>query len=238
MSLFYDKNKLEKLETTLKYNFTNKKLLQRAVTHKSFPNENPDLDIKNNERLEFLGDSVLNLAISTYLFCNFPEHPEGKLAKMKAILVSSTILAGISRKLNINEFIQLGKGEEMTGGRKRDSILADTMEAIIGSIYLDQNKNKSVVTKFIINNFREDIDAVVEGRHVKDYKTLLQENIQKNNRERPEYFVFDEQGPDHNKIFVVKVKLRDEVLGLGKGSSKKEAEQKAAKVALLNLGEL
>ena len=238
MSLFYDKNKLEQLEETINYEFEDKELLQRAVTHKSFPNENPELDIKNNERLEFLGDSVLNLVISTYLFSNFPDYPEGKLAKMKAILVSSTILADISRKLNLNQFVLLGKGEEMTGGRNRDSILADSMEAVIGAIYLDQNRNKKTASEFILNNFKEDIDYVVEGRHIRDYKTLLQETIQKNNQERPEYIVSDEKGPDHNKTFIINVKLRDETLGLGKGNSKKEAEQKAAKAALLNLGEI
>ena len=203
MSLFYDKDKLEQLENTINYEFQNKELLQRAVTHKSFPNENPDLDIKNNERLEFLGDSVLNLVISTYIFSKFPDYPEGKLAKMKAILVSSTILANISRKLNLNHFVLLGKGEEMTGGRERDSILADSMEAVIGAIYLDQNKNKKLAAEFILNNFKKDIDDVVEGRHIRDYKTLLQETIQKNNQERPEYIVSDEKGPDHNKTFII-----------------------------------
>ena len=238
MSLFYDKDKLEQLENTINYEFQNKELLQRAVTHKSFPNENPDLDIKNNERLEFLGDSVLNLVISTYIFSKFPDYPEGKLAKMKAILVSSTILANISRKLNLNHFVLLGKGEEMTGGRERDSILADSMEAVIGAIYLDQNKNKKLAAEFILNNFKKDIDDVVEGRHIRDYKTLLQETIQKSNQERPEYIVSDEKGPDHNKTFIIEVKLRDETLGMGKGNSKKEAEQKSAKAALLNLGEI
>ena len=233
---FYKKKNMDKLEEILDINFKNKNLLRRAVTHKSFPNENPKLDLKNNERMEFLGDAVLDLSMSSYLFKKFPDYPEGKLAKMKAILVSAPILSEIAKKININKFLLLGKGEEMTGGRERDSILADALEAIIGAIYLDQGLKEA--NRFIIENFKEDIEIVQEGNHIRDYKTLLQETIQKNSNKRPEYSVADEKGPDHNKTFVVKVEFDESILGFGKGSSKKDAEQKAAKVALENLEEI
>ncbi|MFW6030193.1 MAG: ribonuclease III [Halanaerobiales bacterium] len=233
---YYKQKNLVELEKILNIEFINKKLLRRAVTHKSFPNENPNLNLKNNERMEFLGDAVLDLSMSSYLFKKFPNKPEGKLAKMKAILVSAPILAEIAKKININRFLLLGKGEEMTGGRNRDSILADTLEAIIGAIYLDQGLEAA--DKFIIENFDEDIQSVQKGDHIRDYKTLLQETIQKNSNKRPEYYVADEEGPDHNKTFIVKVEFNESILGFGKGTSKKDAEQKAAKAALENLDEI
>lgn len=236
MSNYYNKNNLQVLENTLDVNFNNKKLLIRALTHKSFPNENPDLNLKNNERMEFLGDAVLDLSMSSYLFKKFPDYPEGKLAKMKATLVSAPILADIAQKIKLYKFIRLGKGEEMTGGRERNSILADAMEAVIGAIYLDQGLE--MADRFIINNFKEDIKIVHKGDHIRDYKTLLQETIQKTSNKRPEYLVADEKGPDHNKTFVIKVEFNDDILGFGQGSSKKAAEQKAAEAALKDLEEI
>ncbi len=228
-----DKTGLQNLEAKIDIEFANKDLLRRAVTHKSFPNENQEYDINDNERLEFLGDSVLGLAISTYLFRNYPQASEGKLAKVRAILVSSDMLARKAQALKLNEHLLLGHGEELTGGRDRDSILADSLEAIFGAIYLE--KGFSRTEDFIINFFQDDIRKVWAGDHKKDYKTLLQEKIQKNSDKRPEYVVADEEGPDHNKSFVVEVKLADETLGIGRGSSKKTAEQQAARSALKNL---
>ena len=236
MVSYYSDKMLKELESILEIDFNNKKLLIRAITHKSFPNENPNLNIKNNERMEFLGDAVLDLSISSYLFNEFPDYPEGKLAKMKAILVSAPILADIAKKINLNKFLLLGKGEEMTGGRERDSILADAMEGIIAAIYLDRGLDKA--DNFIINNFKSDIEKVVTGDHIRDFKTLLQETIQKNSNKRPEYSVDDEKGPDHNKTFIVRVEFDLDILGFGKGSSKKDAEQKAAEAALKNLDEI
>ncbi|MGM0438608.1 MAG: ribonuclease III [Bacillota bacterium] len=236
MQNFYEEKNMDELEEILGIKFKDKSLLRRAVTHKSFPNENPKLDIKNNERMEFLGDAVLDLSMSSYLFEKFPDYPEGKLAKMKAILVSAPVLSEIAKEININKFLLLGKGEEMTGGRERDSILADSLEGIIGAIYLDQGLDAA--DKFIVENFKNDIEIVKSGDHIRDYKTLLQETIQKNSNKRPEYFVEDEKGPDHNKTFIVRVEFSDRILGFGKGSSKKDAEQKAAKVALENLEEI
>lgn len=230
--LFKETN-LDRLEKTIGVEFENKNLLRRAVTHKSYPNENHKIDIKDNERLEFLGDSVLGLAISTYLFNNYEKAPEGKLAKVRAILVSSDMLAKKAKSLNLSDHLLLGHGEELTGGRDRDSILADSLEAILGAIYLE--KNFSRVKNFIINVFHDEIINVWSGNYEKDYKTILQEKIQKNCDKRPEYFVVAEEGPDHNKSFVVEVRLESEILGDGRGSSKKTAEQQAAQSALENM---
>ncbi len=227
---------LAKLEDKLGLAFRNSSLLRTAVTHKSFPNENRRLKLKNNERLEFLGDSVLSLSISTYLFENFRDAPEGRLAKMRAILVSSDTLARKARELELSEHLLLGRGEEMTGGRERDSILADTLEAVIGAVYLEHGFQTA--DAFIIDFFQSDIDKVRDGDYTRDYKTLLQEVIQQEGDNRPEYVVVSETGPDHNKSFAVQVRLAEEVIGQGRGPSKKDAEQLAARQALENMGEI
>ncbi len=224
------------LEEKLKVEFNDKLLLLKAVTHKSFPNENPDLALNNNERLEFLGDSVLGLSIATKIFEDYGEMPEGGLAKMRAILVSSVTLARKARDIDLSKHILLGRGEEMTGGRDRDSILADALEAIFGAIYLDQGFKPA--KQFINELFNEDIELVKTGEYNKDFKTVLQEYVQQNSDYRPEYKIIEELGPDHNKEFKMEVLLNGERLGKGSGSTKKEAEQKAAKRALMNLGEI
>ncbi len=234
--LFIKEKKMTELEEKIDVQFDDKYLLQRALTHKSFPNENRYLDLKDNERLEFLGDSVLSISISTYIFKKFPDHPEGELAKMRAVLVSAPVLAQMARDLDLGEYLLLGKGEEMTGGRERDSILADTMEAIFGAVYLDQGF--AVACRIIIDIFSNDIKNAAQGKHIQDYKTMLQEIIQKDGSDRPDYEVIQEKGPDHNKTFIVEVKLRENNLGSGQGSSKKEAEQEAAKVALHKMNEI
>ncbi len=236
MAELFNEDKLLEFEKKIDVNFNNKKLIQRALTHKSFPNENRCLSLKDNERLEFLGDSVLSLAISTHIFKEFPEHPEGELAKMRAVLVSAPVLAELAQNLSLGDYLFLGKGEEMTGGRERDSILADTMEAIFGALYLD--KGFKAASQLIIKLFAEDIEYAAEGKHIQDYKTMLQEVVQKDGNDRPEYEVTDEKGPDHNKTFVVEVMLNEDNLGSGQGSSKKEAEQEAAKVALHRLNKI
>jgi len=236
MPSLYDEGKINEVEEVLNISFSNKFLLERALTHKSFPNENKELNMKDNERLEFLGDSVLSLTVSTYIFKKFSEYPEGKLAKMRSVIVSEPILAKIAREINIGKYMLLGKGEELTGGRDRESILADAMEAIYGAVYMD--KDFMYAAKFILGILKNVINAVENGQYLKDYKTMLQELIQKDNLKRPEYKVIDEKGPDHNKIFTIKVDFDGEKLGKGKGASKKEAEQKAAKEALKKLGEL
>ena len=236
MVQLFNKRKIKEFEKSLNLNFNDKLLIQRALTHKSYPNENRRLSLKDNERLEFLGDSVLSLSVSTYIFNKFSDLPEGELAKMRAVIVSAPILAEAAKRIELGQFLFLGKGEEMTGGRKRDSILADTMEAIFGALYLDQGF--TAAADFILELLKVDIINVAEGNHIQDYKTMLQEVIQENGNLRPEYEVVDEEGPDHNKTFVVAVKLNEDSLGSGQGSSKKEAEQEAAKVALDKLNQL
>jgi ribonuclease-3 len=232
----YDRENIISFEKAIDVEFENKKLLQRALTHKSFPNENKTLALKDNERLEFLGDSVLSLSVSTYIFKKFADFPEGELAKMRAVVVSAPILAEAAKKINLGDYLFLGKGEEMTGGRERDSILADAMEAIFGALYLDQGF--IAAGEFVLSLLKEDIINVAEGNHIQDYKTMLQEVIQQDGNLRPEYEVIDEEGPDHNKTFIVAVKIEDNSLGSGQGSSKKEAEQEAAKFALHKLNKL
>ena len=236
MGKLFNKRKVEEFEQSLNLDFNDKLLIQRALTHKSYPNENRRLNLKDNERLEFLGDSVLSLSVSTYIFNKFTNLPEGELAKMRAVIVSAPILAEAAKRIELGQFLFLGKGEEMTGGRERDSILADTMEAIFGALYLDQGF--TAAADFILELLKIDIINVAEGNHIQDYKTMLQEVIQENGNNRPEYEVVDEEGPDHNKTFIVAVKLNEDSLGSGQGSSKKEAEQEAAKVALDKLNKL
>ncbi|GAB6138434.1 ribonuclease III [Halanaerobaculum tunisiense] len=224
---------LADLEEELEIKFTDLELLKRAITHKSYANENRELNIKNNERLEFLGDSVLDLVISKYIFLNYPEHPEGELAKIRSVVVSSPILANKAEEIELGSYILLGKGEEMTGGRNRDSILADTFEAIVGAIYLDQGLEAA--REFILDLLVSKIEIVEQGEYITDYKTLLQEVVQQDSNLIPEYKVVEAKGPDHNKRFTVEVVFDDQILGIGTGFSKKEAEQEAAKKAISKL---
>ncbi|PRX27460.1 RNAse III [Orenia metallireducens] len=221
---------LEELQQQLGIFFNDLELLQRAVTHKSYANENRHLGLKDNERLEFLGDSIQDLVVSEYMFIEYPNHPEGELAKIRSVVVSAPVLAEKAKEINLGKYLLLGKGEEMTGGRDRDSILADAFEALVGSIYLDQGLE--IIKGFILELLIPDIKLVERGEHIQDYKTLLQELVQKNSNLRPEYEVVKEEGPDHNKRFTIQVNLEERVLGVGAGSSKKEAEQKAAEDAI------
>ncbi|ACL69788.1 ribonuclease III [Halothermothrix orenii] len=236
MIRIYNKKLLKKLEEKLNIRFNDISLLQKAVTHKSFVHEKSDPDLEDNERLEFLGDSVLSIVISTYLYKNFPEYNEGELAKMRAYIVSSSHLACKARELGLGKYILMGKGEELNGGRERESILADTLEAVIGAIYLDQGFN--TITDLLINFFKDDVKKLDQGNIIRDYKTYLQEFIQKDGSCEIKYNIINEYGPDHNKKFEVGVKVNGKELGRGTGFSKKEAEQKAAKDALSNLGEI
>ncbi|AZR72751.1 ribonuclease III [Anoxybacter fermentans] len=221
---------LNLLQKEIKVKFKNLKYLEEAVTHKSYANENRNKNIRDNERLEFLGDAVLDLVISEILFKRYKDYPEGELAKTRAVVVSAPTLARTAKKLNLGNYLRLGKGEEMTGGRKRDSILADAFEALVGAIYLD--KGLKVVSKFIKDNLTEEIDRVERGEYIQDYKTLLQEEIQKRSNTRPLYRVVSEEGPDHDKRFTVLVECKNQILGKGVGKNKKEAQQRAAADAI------
>lgn len=228
---------LEPLEENLNYKFNNLKLLKTALTHSSYANENKMKLTDNNERLEFLGDTILNLIVSQYLYKKYPYYPEGELTKIRAKVVCESSLAFAARKIDLGKYLLLGKGEEATGGRDRDSILADASEALVGAIYMDSDFQ--VVNKLLLENFEADIVyAVAKGALFIDYKTELQENLQKITRSKIEYRVVKEEGPDHNKIFYMDVIVDNKTVGTGTGRNKKEAEQMAAKEALLIMGEV
>lgn len=226
---------LNLLQKTIKIKFKNQLILQQAMTHKSYANENRNKSARDNERLEFLGDAVLNLVISDTIFKMYRDYPEGELAKTRAVVVSAPTLARTAKKIELGKYLYLGKGEAMTGGRNRDSILADALEALIGAIYLDCGLAE--VTDFIKKYLFDEIQLVESGEHIQDYKTILQEEIQKRSNTRPLYSVVNEEGPDHDKLFTVQVKYKSSVIGTGTGKNKKEAQQRAAANAITKLTE-
>jgi ribonuclease-3 len=236
MSEILNKNRIDalrELSVKLKVQFTNMNLLHQALTHTSYANECKNLIILNNERLEFLGDAVLDVVVSEYLFRQFPNLPEGELTKARAVIVCEPTLARCSAKIGIGEYLLLGKGEASSGGRERTSILADSFEAIIGAIYLDSGFESSA--RFVLRQLQANLLLVERGEYAKDYKTLLQEVVQKNTDSKIIYEIIDESGPDHHKIFKVAVFVNGQQLGSGLGKSKKEAEQLAANQALIQL---
>ena len=204
-------------------------LLDLAFCHRSFVNESSEA-IDNNERLEFLGDSVLGLVVADYLFHILPDQAEGDLARIKAHVVSEDSLAAIALDLGIDALVRVGKGENMSGGRTKKSLLSDCMEAIIGASYLDAGFDKTV--KFILRHLKDPIDTVLADKHRKDYKSLLQKTVQRQYRICPKYIVEKKTGPEHQKTFWVKVIINDNEFGPGMGSTKKSAEQEAARLAL------
>ena len=217
-----------KFEKIIDYKFKNKEYLLEALTHSSYSNENKKYNF--NERLEFLGDSVLSIVVSDYLFNNEKELPEGELTKLRASIVCEESLSEVANKINLGEYMLLGKGEEATGGRERISILADAFEAVIAAIYQDGTIEDA--KKFILANMEYLISDARRGKIFRDYKTHLQEILQGKGENNIWYNLVDEKGPDHNKRFVMEVGINEEVLGVGEGKSKKEAEQFAARVAL------
>nr|WP_317359106.1 ribonuclease III [uncultured Tyzzerella sp.] len=208
------------------YNFKNKNLLQTAITHTSYSHEKKE-EVENNERLEFLGDAVLELVISRHIFTRFSELSEGELTKLRASIVCEASLAKKAREINVGQNIKLGKGEELTGGRERDSILADAFEAIIGAIYIDSNDILKA-EDFILSKMEDIIKEKRKTFEMNDCKTYLQEIIQKESTEPVKYEIINEEGPAHDKLFTVKVTHNNKQLGIGKGKSKKDAEQEAA----------
>lgn len=225
--------KVVELQSIVGYTFNEIERLRQAVTHSSFANEHRNMYIKDNERLEFLGDAILDLIISEYLFNKYKEMPEGDLSKIRASIVCEASLAKIARKINLGEYILLGKGEEMTGGRTRASILADAFEAVTGSIFVDGKFED--VREFLQRTLINEVDDISIQDLYTDYKTLLQENIQRESTLPIRYEVVEEKGPDHDKNFYVAVYHGEVSLGKGVGKSKKEAEQDAAKIAIDNL---
>lgn len=223
---------LDQLEEKIGYKFNNRKYLLIALTHSSYSNESNG-KLKSYERLEFLGDSVLSIITSDYIFRNCPEFPEGELSKLRASLVCERTLCEFSRKLDLGKYLKLSRGEKRSGGEKRSSILADVFESITAAIYLDSGLEdaKNFVLKFIVPEIKNPT-----VRNIRDYKTDLQEIVQKNPEDKIEYVLVGESGPDHNKFFSVEVLLDENVIGRGTGRSKKEAEQQAAKEALSLMG--
>ena len=219
---------ISKFEETINYTFENKSYILEALTHSSYSNENKNY--KFNERLEFLGDSVLSIIVSDYLFKTEKELPEGELTKLRANIVCEESLSEVASQINLGNFLLLGKGEEATGGRERISILADALEAVIAAVYLDGGIKEA--RDFIFKYMQEIIENSIKGKIFRDYKTYLQEVLQSKGEHNIWYKLIDEKGPDHNKRFVMEVGINDTVLGVGEGKSKKDAEQVAAKAAL------
>lgn len=222
------KKELQLFESHAGLRFRKLELLNQAFSHRSHANERGE-GVGNNERLEFLGDSVLGLVVAEYLYQKLADRPEGDLARIKSYVVSEDSLAGIARELRVDNFILIGKGEEHSGGRGKKAILADAFEAIIGAYFLDSGFKAA--RKFILTYLVPEIEKVLEDRHRKDYKTLLQEYVQKRFKTYPRYSLQKRTGPDHDRTFWIEVEVSGAVYGPGEGKNKKEAEQAAAALA-------
>jgi ribonuclease III len=223
-------SEFSKLEKILKIEFKDKNILTQAFCHRSYLNENPSLCSENNERLEFLGDAVLELVITEYLYINYPKKSEGELTNWRAALVNAKMLSGIAREIGFNDFILLSHGEAKETGKARQYILANTFEAFIGALYLDQGYK--ICKDFIGKNLIVRLPEIIEKELYKDSKSTFQEEAQEIKGITPTYKVLDEWGPDHAKHFTVGVFLEKEQIAKGEGSSKQEAEVAAAKEAL------
>ena len=222
---------IKDLEAAIGYKFKNITLLQNALTHSSYANESFRNSLKSNERLEFLGDSVLGMVVAEHLYKTFPDRLEGDLTRMRADMVCEASLARIAEKINLGEFLLLGHGEEQSGGRNRPSILADAVESVLAACFLDGGMAaaEAFIRKFVLCNVPQS-----KLRNV-DYKTALQELVQQKKNQQISYQLVEESGPDHNKSFWVEVILNGMVVGKGTGSSKKRAEQDAARIAIETL---
>ena len=222
------------LEKILGHTFKDKTLLKHALLHRSYGNENKEYKKISNERLELLGDAVLDLVVTEYLYKNFKNSSEGDLAKLKSMVVSEPVLAKISRKLKLGEYLFLSKGEEVTGGRARSSILGDVFESVLGAIYLDSGLE--VARKYGLSHLIYEVEHIYENDDLIDFKTALQEHSQRRYKDVPTYELIGENGPDHAKLFKIGVFMNKKLVGTGKGKNKKTAEQKAAKDACDSLG--
>ncbi|HEX7456046.1 MAG TPA: ribonuclease III [Candidatus Nanoarchaeia archaeon] len=223
---------LNRLEKSLRIEFEDKHLLKTAFTHRSYLNEHPEASLPHNERLEFLGDAVLGLIVSEHLYKKYPTHPEGDLTNFRSSLVNAKMLSKTAATLNLGQYLYLSRGEEATGGRKRQYILANTLEALIGAVYLDQGTDKA--KKFVESNLLTYLDEIIQKKLYKDFKSLLQEKSQEKLGVTPIYKIIEEKGPDHAKIFETAVYLGNRKTAEGIGNSKQSAEQEAAKAALAN----
>ncbi|MBO4939206.1 MAG: ribonuclease III [Oscillospiraceae bacterium] len=219
---------IKDLEAAIGYRFNNISLLQNALTHSSYANERWHNSLMSNERLEFLGDSILGMLVAEYLYRNFPDRPEGELTRMRADMVCEQTLAAVANRIGLGKHLLLGNGEEQGGGRSRNSILADAVESVIAASFLDGGMEAALrfIQQFIL------VEVPVTRLHNADYKTALQELVQQKKNQALSYTLVGESGPDHDKRFDVEVKLNGRVVGIGSGSSKKRAEQDAAHAAI------
>lgn len=222
---------IKDLEEEIGYHFRNISLLQNALTHSSYANERWHNSLLSNERLEFLGDSILGMLVAEYLFRNFPDRPEGELTRMRADMVCEKTLAGVAEKIHLGQHLLLGHGEEQGGGRSRESILADAVESVIAASFLDGGMEAALhfIKTFIL------VEVPVSQLHNMDYKTKLQELVQQKKNQVLSYKLVAETGPDHDKHFEVSVSLNGKEVGQGEGRSKKRAEQEAARLAIAKL---
>jgi len=220
----------EVLEKKLKIEFKNKDLLKQAFTHRSYLNENPDSNLEQNERLEFLGDAVIELIVTEYLYKEYPEKPEGDLTNWRAALVNAKMLTSVAEELGFNDFLLLSRGETKEVGKARAYILANAFEAFLGALYLDSGYR--ACDEFIKKHLLVKIADIIQDGSYKDAKSKFQEEAQERASITPNYQVIKESGPDHEKIFIVGVYLGGELVAEGKGSSKQEAEESAARLAL------
>ncbi len=222
---------IKDLESAIGYHFHNISLLQNALTHSSYANERWHNSLLSNERLEFLGDSILGMLVAEYLYRSFPNRPEGELTRMRADMVCEGTLASVANSIGLGNHLLLGHGEERLGGRSRDSILADAMESVIAACFLDGGMaaSEQFIRRFILT------EVPVKQFHNIDFKTQLQELVQQKKNQVLVYTLADQSGPDHDKVFTVEVSLNGSSLGVGTGSSKKRAEQEAARAAIARL---
>lgn len=227
------------LEKKIGYSFKSKEILTEALTHSSYSNESKSKGIKIecNERLEFLGDSVLSIIVSSYLFERYKNKQEGDLTKIRASVVCEKALAKFAGEIALGDYIRLGHGEALNNGRGRASILADAFEALLAAIYIDSDESFDMVSKFLLPFITTEIEEIKKSGVFVDYKTTLQQIIQQVEGERLEYVLIKESGPDHKKVFEVEARLNSNVIGHGSAGSKREAEQLAAKEALILFGE-
>ena len=235
------KTDLGELEARLGYKFKDRSYLKTALTHSSYSNELKlkKINAECNERLEFLGDSVLSITAADYLFKTYSDYPEGELTRRRAVIVCRDALSSYAKELSLGDYLYLGNGEEKNNARERKSLLENTFEALLGAIYLDAGDDgMGIIARIVIPFFKKKLVAWENGKIVKDYKTELQQMIQQSGVDTLTYVTVGESGPDHEKIFMVEARMNSNIIGRGKGSSKREAEQNAAKEALSLFGEL
>ncbi len=218
---------MEDFELKIGYDFKNIELLKTAFTHTSYANERK---ISSNEKLEFLGDAILEFVVSDYLYANYKKLKEGEMTKVRATVVCEESLHQVALKYHFDDLLYLGKGEKISGGNHKKAILADSIEAVIAAIFLDSGLEEA--KKFILDNLKEEIEQASKSVGQKDYKTVLQEKLQKHGTVHIEYSIIKEEGPDHDKTFVAEVKCNGKQLAVGQGNTKKQAEMEAARVAL------